>query len=727
MPSATSPSSTPRPPAPKSRFETVLTTHPTIAESLLASLPTRSLIDLFHTSRHLRHFLAEYPLAWRTLSFRAPQPALGVNNPDGDALDGPARNAKQYALDALLIQVVVPFGTRLTSLDLCNTAVSGVRLVSRVLEPRVHTLQHLSVRGCKNVSIKYHLVPFLEPYVHPGSPWAKTSELALRSLYTYRCRHHRRRPYLPSSLMRRDSDSEPTHQLIEICHQLDIWTDTMWCTTPGGRCFRRKDYYSGRAAPGTNEVWVPFDRLWRSGNRIGPPDSDNPPAHSDGRMWEDAESGHDGEPLGTSTGWPHRGEGKDLPAHLRRSHRIFVEDVKCDQCGDAILERPIPRKRKRTNRAFTSQAFGTMSNLGVMMSNNSNTQSSSQQNVAEEEEKKTSNRFCLCQDCYRTFRWKVACKTCKKPLCKEHDFRGLKALHATRCNGEAAALTSASSFGQLVIADLVATRGCLNVNPPCPCAYCSTHYHCPVCSTKPRVQTLCRRDAERQAARLKEQAETERRAREAEALVRADEMALAVGEFFRDFLDIGGFFAGQSEFLVDEAATSEFEGEGVRHIEVASPAPEPISVLPVAPLFSQTQSQYPHLFPEEGPRAESSAMGAASGDAMDGKALVEAILGPQDQEIAAAPTARASPGLADDAQAGSQQTLMTENSDEQQHATPGSNQTETHDAREAENTGDESSNNGNDNTSDAEAGAEDNDSSSHMSTTGASAEVSVEA
>ncbi|KAL0261411.1 hypothetical protein SLS55_002841 [Diplodia seriata] len=1065
MPSATSPSSTPRPPAPKSRFETVLTTHPTIAESLLASLPTRSLIDLFHTSRHLRHFLAEYPLAWRTLSFRAPQPALGVNNPDGDALDGPARNAKQYALDALLIQVVVPFGTRLTSLDLCNTAVSGVRLVSRVLEPRVHTLQHLSVRGCKNVSIKYHLVPFLEPYVHPGSPWAKTSELALRSLYTYRCRHHRRRPYLPSSLMRRDSDSEPTHQLIEICHQLDIWTDTMWCTTPGGRCFRRKDYYSGRAAPGTNEVWVPFDRLWRSGNRIGPPDSDNPPAHSDGRMWEDAESGHDGEPLGTSTGWPHRGEGKDLPAHLRRSHRIFVEDVKCDQCGDAILERceqcsirmhcmgcrktlcascafnrPIPRKRKRTNRAFTSQAFGTMSNLGVMMSNNSNTQSSSQQNVAEEEEKKTSNRFwwapgatrspnlmseltsdddasdsddagplhggnplavmnvttppklnmswccvepvfsggggivvlgpgvggkgadriratplpkgqqfedadfmsvlrspelirelknatlyehvlgehvdivpylqqehldlqastcprSLCQDCYRTFRWKVACKTCKKPLCKEHDFRGLKVrkcgfrdLHIEReylrahtptamptsypdlhipayippnqraeqssameaqdstdsyssSNPDLRSITkswlftsnpnedeadlsnSIPALKNLVegsssapfssrpralsasenrsprslspwakgkapndaqqyalgkrIAELERARmrlplpgtprhpvqwrgcgayfcqqlrpvgdcrprcnagmrecgdcgvlvcdGCLNVNPPCPCAYCSTHYHCPVCSTKPRVQTLCRRDAERQAARLKEQAETERRAREAEALVRADEMALAVGEFFRDFLDIGGFFAGQSEFLVDEAATSEFEGEGVRHIEVASPAPEPISVLPVAPLFSQTQSQYPHLFPEEGPRAESSAMGAASGDAMDGKALVEAILGPQDQEIAAAPTARASPGLADDAQAGSQQTLMTENSDEQQHATPGSNQTETHDAREAENTGDESSNNGNDNTSDAEAGAEDNDSSSHMSTTGASAEVSVEA
>ena len=32
----------------------------------------------------------------------------------------------------------------------------------------------------------------------------------------------------------------------------------------------------------------------------------------------------------------------------------------------------------------------------------------------------------LCQDCYRSFRWKVTCRTCKNPICKEHDFRGLK-------------------------------------------------------------------------------------------------------------------------------------------------------------------------------------------------------------------------------------------------------------------------------------------------------------
>jgi len=32
----------------------------------------------------------------------------------------------------------------------------------------------------------------------------------------------------------------------------------------------------------------------------------------------------------------------------------------------------------------------------------------------------------LCHDCHRSFRWKVGCRACKKPLCKEHDFRALK-------------------------------------------------------------------------------------------------------------------------------------------------------------------------------------------------------------------------------------------------------------------------------------------------------------
>ncbi|KAK8210456.1 hypothetical protein IWZ01DRAFT_279911 [Phyllosticta capitalensis] len=842
-----------------SRFERVLTTHPTIVESLLAQLPTRSLLDLYHTSHHLRDFLASYPLAWRTVSFRGPQPTLGINQFDGDPADSQARNAKQYALDSLLIQVIVPFGTRLTSLDLCNTTVSGVRLVSRVLEPRVQTLQHLSVRGCKNVSIKYHLVPFLEPYIHSASPWANTSELALKSLYTYRCRHHRRRPYLPSSLMRRDSDSEPTHQLIEICHQLGIWTDTMWCTTPGGRCFRRKDYYSGRAAPGTNEVWVPFDRLWRSGNRIGP-GSRTPSNHSDGRLWEDMETGQDGEPLGT-TGGPFKGEGKDVPAHLRKSHKLFVEDIKCDQCNDPILERceqcsirmhcmgcrktlcascafnrPIPRKRRRTNRDFTAQAFG-QSSISTSTPTHSPSNSIQQHGSDGEERRRKNDRFwwapgatrspnlmsestsdddasdsdeiavvtanpltittistppklnmhwccvepvfsggggivvlgpgvggrgadriratplpkgqqyedpdftsifrspdviremknaslyehvlgeqvdivpylmqesldlqasscprSLCQDCYRTFRWRVQCKACKRPLCKEHDFRALKVrkcgfreLHVERehirvyapatkasstadlhippfvppeqralqsspmavsgssdsfasssgaeqqnlsnhwifnnTNAEESALAnsmsslgqsepsirpralsasdnrpsrSSSPWGKSRDAHSLATKsqererarrmlplpgsprhpvqwrgcgayfcqqlrpvgdcrprcnaamrecsacrvivcdGCLEGNPPCKCAYCSTHYHCPTCASAPSVKKLCQRDAERAAAVKKKMEEEAQRRMEAEALVRADEAAEHVGQFFTNLFD----------------------------------------------------------------------------------------------------------------------------------------------------------------------------------------------
>jgi hypothetical protein len=242
-----------------SLFESIITSYPPVLESFLAQISTVTLLELYHTSRHLRQFLQRYPLAWKTLSFRLPQPAVAVGSPGNETPENRERQSKAYSFDALLKQIISPNGTRLTSLDLCNTAVTGIALVGSVLAPRIDTLQHLSVRGCKNVSIKYHIVPFLEPYTLKDAPWMQR-DLALKSLYTYRCRHHRRRPYLPSSLIRRDSDSDPTHQLIEICHQLGIWTDTAWCPTPGGRCNRRKDYHAGRAGPQNMEVWVPFDR-----------------------------------------------------------------------------------------------------------------------------------------------------------------------------------------------------------------------------------------------------------------------------------------------------------------------------------------------------------------------------------------------------------------------------------------------------------------------------------
>lgn len=573
-----------------SLFEAIFTTYPPVLESLLDQIPTQTLLNLYHTSRHLRDFFRVYPLAWRTLSFRLAQPAAAAGSPGNETPDNRERHSKPYAFDALLKQVIHPYGARLTSLDLCNTAVSGIALVGSVLTPRIHCLRHLSVRGCKNVSIKYHIVPFLEPYTVKESPWGP-KDLALKSLYTYRCRHHRRRPYLPSSLVRRDSDSDPTHQLIEICHKLGIWTDTAWCPTPGGRCFRRKDYHTGRAGPQNMEVWVPYDRLWRSSNRIGPVDGEGSLGPADGRLWEISETGQDGEALGTDD--IHcRGEGKHVPTHLRKSHTTFVENIKCAQCGDVISERcescsvrmhcmgcrktlcascafnrPIPRKRAKT-RHFTNLAFGQnptlASALGVaaasqasLSDTNQNTppepanrfwwapgatrspnlmNESAQEDDSSDSEDggnmglnglpvppvnrdppKLNMHWCclepifsggggiavlgtglggrgadkiraaplprtkqfedpdftnqlrpvdyvrelknnglyeyvlgedvdvlsylkqeslelqahtcprgLCQDCYRSFRWKVACRACKNPLCKEHDFRALK-------------------------------------------------------------------------------------------------------------------------------------------------------------------------------------------------------------------------------------------------------------------------------------------------------------
>ncbi len=332
-----------------SKFESIIATCTPILESLLLQLPTLSILHLYHTSRFLRSFLQSYPIAWSYLSFRLlssgrpdPRQASPASDASGDI---PSRQSKQYALDQLLDAVVIPFGTRLRSLDLDNTAASGLALTSTVLPARRETLEHLSVRGCKNVSLKYHILPYLTLFslqkVAPqGSVAGRTDYLALQSLYTFRCRHHRRRPYLPAILLRRDSDAEPTHELIKICHKLKIWTDTAWCPTPGGRCLRRKDYYIGRGSlDGRGEVWVIFDRLWRSGNRLGHAESGGAnTAHLRSLIWENAELGHEGEPLGVAEG-PGQGEGRTMPAHLRRSHKIFVEGFTCFDCGDRIRER----------------------------------------------------------------------------------------------------------------------------------------------------------------------------------------------------------------------------------------------------------------------------------------------------------------------------------------------------------------------------------------------------
>ncbi|KAB8346385.1 hypothetical protein FH972_023427 [Carpinus fangiana] len=334
-----------------SRMESIFTTYPPIFEALLLHLPTSAIFDLYHTSRTLRSFLRSYPLAWRDLSFRMLPPAPVLV---GGILEHPTSEpsshdaAGRMCALAKLLRVMMPFGTCLTRLDLDNTSMSGTELYSQVLDKRRGTLEHLSVRGCKDVSLKYHILPFLEMELSAPPDLFGNQPLALKSLYVYRCRHHRRRPYLPSSLNRRDSDSQPTHQFIELCHRLGIWTDTAWCPVPGPRCHRRKDYYVSRHGTlGDTEIWVPFDRLWRSQNTIGSTDEDldpqlrgrdpKNPHRATGKLWEERENGYAGEALGSTN--TDIGEGKGLPTHSRRSHRMFVEGFVCDSCGDEILER----------------------------------------------------------------------------------------------------------------------------------------------------------------------------------------------------------------------------------------------------------------------------------------------------------------------------------------------------------------------------------------------------
>lgn len=342
-----------------SKFESVLSSNPPVLESFLLQVPTKTIFQLYHTSAYLRRFLRTYPTAWRYLSFRLSQPAAlqppTAPNPDSSSASL-ARLSPNYGVDQLLINIVNPFSTNLTSLELDNTAVSGSILLSTVLNRRRETLEHLSVRGCKNVSLKYHIVDWLKGFWTASDPDAPLSaslhppqefkNLALKSLYTYRCRHHRRRPYLPSSLYRRDSDSEPTHDVVNLCYKLGIWTDTAWCTTPGARCYRRRGYVTMRVPQDPREVWVVYDRLWRSKNWVGAIDEAEGRAAGaggnqprDGRSWEQNEEASLGEALGTGDRWQTYSEGKFLPMHLRKSHREFVQGITCHSCSADILER----------------------------------------------------------------------------------------------------------------------------------------------------------------------------------------------------------------------------------------------------------------------------------------------------------------------------------------------------------------------------------------------------
>jgi hypothetical protein len=321
-----------------SSFESLLTNHTPVLDSFILQCPTSSLLNLYHTSSYLRSFLESYSLTWRNLSFKLQEanPAPAVSSVSVNA-----ENTQNKSCDYLVQEIVVPFSLHLRSLDLDNTGVSGDVLTTQVLLQRRDTLEHLSVRGCRNVSLKYSILPHLELYARKPTRFKSRNSLfdkkfALKSLYVYRCRHHRRRPYLGSSADKSDSDSYATHKLVLECRRLGIWTDTGWCTTPAGRCQRRRSYANSRLGTGPPEVWVPFDRLWRSRNRIGAVEGSDGEKYNDVCLWDKDEDGYQGEALGTGTS---KGEGRMVPVHERRSHRIFIEDVQCSSCQKVIPER----------------------------------------------------------------------------------------------------------------------------------------------------------------------------------------------------------------------------------------------------------------------------------------------------------------------------------------------------------------------------------------------------
>ena len=95
----------------------------------------------------------------------------------------------------------------------------------------------------------------------------------------------------------------------------------------------------------SREVWVVYDRLWRSKNWLGGIEDHNctaldrkPKRKRDGRSWEQDETAAYGEALGTG-GRNGEKDPKFVPMHLRKSHKTFVQDIKCGNCSAEILER----------------------------------------------------------------------------------------------------------------------------------------------------------------------------------------------------------------------------------------------------------------------------------------------------------------------------------------------------------------------------------------------------
>jgi hypothetical protein len=230
-----------------SSLELLLFIYNPILECLVSHLPTIDKISFTQTSRTLRYLLYNYSPFFAHLDFRLR--VVETANHDEYPL------GTVYNLDRLLQSL--PIDGRIVSLTLDWTAVSGSFLFSKILDRCQNTLEHLSVRGCRKVSIKHHIVPHFvyQSSISPLGDHANAqTRPALKSLYVYKARGVRRKPFL---IDRKPADGdEPSRYLTTLAAQLGIWLDLALCPTPKLRCPRRREILRR----GKENFCVPFDR-----------------------------------------------------------------------------------------------------------------------------------------------------------------------------------------------------------------------------------------------------------------------------------------------------------------------------------------------------------------------------------------------------------------------------------------------------------------------------------
>lgn len=232
-------------------LEALLSIYTPILECLVSHLPTPSKLALSQTSRSLRQLLHQYPRFFADLDFR-----LSVF--ESAHIDSYSLGTV-YNLDKLLQSL--PVDGRIVSLTLDWTAVGGSFLFGTILNHCSQTLEHLSVRGCRKVSIKHHIVPhfvyqssiyFLREHGRNQKP-----PPALKSIYVYKARGVRRKPFM---IDRKPADGdEPSRFLTTLTASLGVWVDFGLCPTPKLRCPRRREV----PRRGKENYCVPFDKRWR--------------------------------------------------------------------------------------------------------------------------------------------------------------------------------------------------------------------------------------------------------------------------------------------------------------------------------------------------------------------------------------------------------------------------------------------------------------------------------